>query len=102
MSQEIGWRQRFATRVAFLVSGLGMAAWAPLVPFVKARLQLDSAHLGLMLLCLGIGAILAMPFAGVLTSRYGCRAVVILAAVLECATLPTLSITTHVATAVPM
>lgn len=101
MAKAIGWRQRFATRIAFLISGLGMAAWAPLVPFVKERLQLDSSHLGLMLLCLGIGAILAMPFAGILTARYGCRAVVLLAAVLESVTLPILAVAHNIATAVP-
>ena len=39
-----------ATRLIFLVSGIGMASWAPMVPYVKARLGLDDAALGLVLL----------------------------------------------------
>ena len=46
----IGWREHLATRVTFFISGLGMAAWAPLVPFVKGRLDLDSGQLGVLLL----------------------------------------------------
>ena len=32
---------RLATRLSFAVAGFGMACWAPLVPFVKARLGVD-------------------------------------------------------------
>ena len=47
---------RLATRLAFLVAGFGVACWAPLVPFVKQRLQVDDGTLGLLLLCLGVGS----------------------------------------------
>ena len=30
---------RLATRLAFLVAGFGVACWAPLVPYAKARLE---------------------------------------------------------------
>src|SRR5260221_12160185 len=68
-----GARERRATLAAFLVAGLGLAAWAPLVPYAKARLGVDTAALGLLLLCLGVGSIVAMPPAGGLTTRFGCR-----------------------------
>ena len=32
---------RLATRLAFLVSGFGIACWAPLVPFAKQRLGVE-------------------------------------------------------------
>lgn len=60
-----------ATRLLFLIVGFGVAAWAPLVPFVKARAGLDDAALGLLLLCLGIGSLVTMPVAGVLARRFG-------------------------------
>ena len=50
---------RLATRLAFWVAGFGVAAWAPLVPFAKQRLQVDDGTLGLLLLCLGIGSVAA-------------------------------------------
>jgi predicted MFS family arabinose efflux permease len=62
---------RLATRLAFLVAGFGMACWAPLVPFAKARLAVDDGTLGLLLLCLGIGSVAAMLVTGSLSARYG-------------------------------
>ena len=44
-----------------------------LVPYAKARLGVNEAILGLLLLLVGTGAIISMPFAGWLTSKYGCR-----------------------------
>ena len=68
-----------------------MAAWAPLVPFAKERLGIHEGALGTLLLCLGAGSIIAMPLAGVLTSRLGCRRVLILSVLVVCATLPMLA-----------
>lgn len=80
-----------ATRVCFFVAGLGMSAWAPMVPFAKERLGLQDAALGTLLLCLGIGSILAMPLAGALTSRLDCKRVIVCATLLMCAMLPLLA-----------
>ena len=62
-----------ATRFIFLALGLAISAWAVLVPFAKARLGVNEAELGLLLLLVGTGAIVSMPFAGWLTGKYGCR-----------------------------
>src|SRR3954470_11614215 len=83
--------QAHSTRTAFFIAGLGMAAWAPLVPFAKDRLGIQEAALGTLLLCLGAGSIIAMPMAGLLTSRWGCRRVLILSVLVICATLPLLA-----------
>lgn len=89
-----------ATRAIFLVAGYGRASWAPLVPFVKARIGLDDGQLGLLLLCLGAGSMAAMPFAGVLAARFGCRAVIALSTVVLCATLPALAFVADVPSAI--
>jgi predicted MFS family arabinose efflux permease len=83
--------EQMSTRVAFFIAGFGIAAWAPLVPYAKARAGLDEGTLGLLLLCLGVGSILAMPLAGVLASRFGCRRVTIGGTLLICAALPLLA-----------
>ena len=83
--------QAHATRIAFFIAGFGMAAWAPLVPFAKDRLGIAEGTLGTLLLCLGAGSIIAMPFAGLLTSRAGCCRVLILSILVVCATLPMLA-----------
>lgn len=83
---------RLATRLSFLVAGFGMACWAPLVPFAKARLGIDEAQLGTLLLCLGIGSLVAMPVAGSLTGRWGCRPMILLGGVALCIVLPLLAV----------
>ncbi|HIH7538969.1 TPA: MFS transporter [Yersinia enterocolitica] len=85
-----GVAQQVSTRLAFFISGLGMAAWAPLVPFAKERIGLNDASLGLLLLCIGVGSMLAMPLTGVLTAKWGCRAVILLAGAVLCLNLPLL------------
>jgi predicted MFS family arabinose efflux permease len=66
-----------ATRLVFLVAGFGLACWAPLVPFARARLDVDEGTLGLLLLCLGAGSIAAMLLTGVLSARYGSRPLIL-------------------------
>jgi predicted MFS family arabinose efflux permease len=68
---------RLATRLAFLVAGFGIACWAPLVPFAKARLVVDDGVLGLLLLSLGIGSVAAMLLTGIMSARYGSKPIVI-------------------------
>jgi predicted MFS family arabinose efflux permease len=84
-------REQRSTRLVFFIAGFTMSAWAPLVPFVKARTGIDDGVLGLLLLCLGGGSILTMPLAGALAARFGCRLVIVASAVLLCLTLPLLA-----------
>jgi MFS family permease len=83
--------QQRAMRIVFFITGLGMAAWAPLVPFAKARVGINEGVLGLLLVCLGVGSMVTMPLAGALAARVGCRAVVVGATLLVCLTLPLLA-----------
>jgi predicted MFS family arabinose efflux permease len=70
---------RLATRLAFLVAGFGVACWAPLVPFAKQRLGVDDGVLGLLLLCIGLGSVIAMVVTGALSARYGSKPIVVAA-----------------------
>jgi len=85
-------RQKSSTRWAFFIAGFAMAAWAPLVPFAKARAGLSEGSLGLLLLCLGAGSLITMPLAGALAARIGCRRVIVGAAALVCLMLPLLTV----------
>ena len=69
---------RLATRLSFLVAGFGIACWAPLVPFAKQRLAIDDGTLGLLLLCLGVGSVVAMLLTGFLSARYGSKPIIII------------------------
>ncbi len=92
---------RMATRCAFLAAGLGCAVLAPLMPFIKAHLDLDEAKLGLMLLGIGTGSLIAMPLAGLLTGRYGCRTVILVSGSLTCTVLTILAIVPSVIVLIP-
>jgi predicted MFS family arabinose efflux permease len=83
---------RLATRLAFWVAGFGIAAWAPLVPFAKQRLQVDDGTLGLLLLCLGVGSVAAMSRTGPLCARYGCKPIIALSGTVMLLVLPLLAV----------
>ena len=79
ISDEKGLRAAMlATRLAFLAAGFVMACWAPLIPFAKQQVGADEGVFGLLLLCLGLGAIVAMPLTGYLSARTGARAMILL------------------------
>jgi len=84
-------RLNWGTRTIFLINGLGMSAWAPLVPFARDRLQLSGASLGALLLCLGIGSLAAMPVTGTLVARFGCRRVMCFSSLLVLMMMPLLA-----------
>jgi predicted MFS family arabinose efflux permease len=83
---------RLATRLAFLVAGFGISCWAPLVPYAKHRLSVDERVLGILLLCLGIGSLVAMLFTGLLSSRFGTRPVILASGFGLAMTLPALAV----------
>ncbi len=89
---------RLATRLSFLVAGFGIACWAPVVPFAKQRLGVDDGQLGVLLLCIGIGSVVAMMFTGPLSARWGSRPIILTGGLGLAAVLPILSIAATPAT----
>lgn len=85
-------KARRATQFIFLVCGVGVASWAPMVPYAKDRLGLDDASLGLLLLLLGGGALLMMPVSGMMVHRFGSRIVIAMSVLVVALTLPLLLI----------
>lgn len=79
---SVGNKEINAARVAFFLPGFVISTWAPMIPMVKARLNLEADVLGLLLLCIGISAFIFMPLAGALVQRFGCKKVVIAGATL--------------------
>jgi predicted MFS family arabinose efflux permease len=62
-----------STYLVFAVSGFGFASWASRIPQVKARLGLDPSGLGLLLLAIAAGSVVALPLAGTIVGRWGSR-----------------------------
>lgn len=90
--------QRLATRLSFFSLGFATAAWAPLIPFAQQRLNLNHADFGLLLLCMGIGSMIAMPATGALVKRWGCRPLIAVALILLMMLLPSLTMWNSIVT----
>ncbi len=73
---------KHATTVAFFGAGFAFASWASRIPQVRDRLSLDPSGLGLVLLAIAIGSMLALPLSGSVVTRWGTRRTVSATAVL--------------------
>jgi MFS family permease len=71
-----------ATYLAFIGSGFGFASWASRIPQVRDRLQLSPSELGLLLLAIAAGSVIALPMAGMIVDRLSSRRTVALMAIL--------------------
>lgn len=65
-----------ATYAAFVGMGFALASWASRIPQVRQQLNLDSSQLGLVLLAMAAGSVIALPLSGPVVTRFGARAVV--------------------------
>lgn len=74
-------RARVAVSGVFFVTGAATANWAVRIPAVQRQLGLGDARLGIALLGVSAGALVAMPFAGRLATRFGSRPVTRAAAI---------------------
>jgi predicted MFS family arabinose efflux permease len=83
---------RLSTRLVFLSSGFINAAWAPMVPFAKARAGLGTASFGAVLIGLGVGAVAIMPLVSWALGRHGSRRCMAASCVLLTLVLPLLAI----------
>lgn len=76
---------RAATRgvyIAFIGAGAGVSSWLSRIPQVRDELELTPAALGVLLLMLAIGSLIALPLAGLIVHRLGAgRAVFLLSMV---------------------
>jgi MFS family permease len=64
---------RWAVAALFTANGFIMGAWAPQIPLLLTRHNITEGTLGLLILCLGLGAVGAMLFTGRLIAAYGSR-----------------------------
>lgn len=68
-------RARLGTALVFFICGIGHGTWAPRLAEIKAQIGASDGELGLSLLMLGIGALVAMPLTGALVGRLGSSSV---------------------------
>ena len=84
---------RWSVSAVFFLTGVGTANWAVRIPAVQSALRLSDGQLGIALLGVSAGAIIAMPLSGRLVARLGSRPVTLAGAIaFACAlTLPALA-----------
>jgi hypothetical protein len=64
-------RARRGVVLVFVAAGFGFASFAARAPAVKESLDLEASGLGLLLVCLAVGAIVALPFSGMVIHNVG-------------------------------
>ncbi len=75
-------RAKRAVALTFAANGMAFGSWASRTPSVKSGLHLNASGLGLLLIWISVGAVIAMPLSGPLIQRIGpARAVFISAGV---------------------
>ena len=74
-------RAAVATAAVFALNGTVIAAWISRLPATRDRLDADPQTIGLTLLTLGLGSLVAMPFVGRLAHRWSSGPVVIVTSV---------------------
>src|SRR4051794_26659 len=66
---------RWATAGVFFVNGTGVGTLLPHLPYLRERLDISKGVLGLCLLAMTLGALIAMPLTGQLLERRPSRSV---------------------------
>ena len=68
----------------FIASGFSFASWVSRIPDVRDQLQATPSTLGLILLAVAAGSLIAMPLAGIVVTRIGAaRSVAIMSGILS-------------------
>jgi len=62
-----------ASYASFAAAGFIFASWVSRIPQVRDELRLSPSDLGLLLLAASVGAVLALPLAGLVVSQLGTR-----------------------------
>lgn len=80
----------WTTRLIFALSGVGITAWALIVPYAKIKFHLSNGALGSVLFLSGIGGLSVAFLAGLVVVRWGSRTCAVTTLTLMCILLPIL------------
>ena len=95
-------RAKVAVAAVFALNGLCFATWAARIPQAQVELGLTAGRLGLLLLTLAAGAVIALPTAGSVTARLGAARTVAAGAVVATSGLAVAGLGVGVASSVPV
>jgi MFS family permease len=79
---------RIAVKIAFFLNGFIYANWVSRLPRIQELYGADDGTIGLVLLAMSLGAVVAMPFTGWMIIKNGSRRITLVAVILYCAFVP--------------
>ncbi len=79
---------RIAVKIAFFLNGFIYANWVSRLPRIQEQFQADNGTIGLVLLAMSFGAVVAMPFTGWLIIKNGSRTILLVSLIIYCAFVP--------------
>jgi predicted MFS family arabinose efflux permease len=84
---------RIAVCIFFFVNGLLYGNWTARLPAIQRFYDISNSMLGGLLFTMAVGAVLAMPFAGWLSTRFGSKTITQVGGILSCIIIPYLVFT---------
>ncbi len=93
-------KNRIAVKIAFFINGFIFANWVSRLPRIQEQYHADNGSIGLVLLALSCGAVLAMPFTGWIIIKNGSRLITLFSLIMYCALVPIIPLLPNIATLV--
>lgn len=79
---------RIAVKLAFFLNGFIYANWVSRLPRIQEIFHADDGTIGIVLLSISLGAVVAMPFAGWVIMKNGSRRITLASVIAYCAFVP--------------
>lgn len=86
---------RIAVCIFFFINGFLYGNWTARLPAIQRFYDISNSMLGGLLFTMAVGAVIAMPFAGWLTTRFGSKTITQVGGILSCVIIPYLVFTTN-------
>lgn len=86
---------RIAVCIFFFVNGFLYGNWTARLPAIQSYYDISNSMLGSLLFTMAVGAVISMPFAGWLTTRFGGKTITQVGGILSCIIIPYLVFTTN-------
>jgi MFS family permease len=81
-------QHRIAVNISFFLNGFIYANWVSRLPRIQEQYNADNGTIGIVLLSLSLGAVVAMPFTGWMIIKNGSRKVTLISLLAYCALVP--------------
>jgi MFS family permease len=79
---------RIAVNIAFFLNGFIYANWVSRLPRIQEHYKADNGTIGIVLLAMSLGAVVAMPFTGWVIIKNGSRRITVFAIIAYCIFVP--------------